>query len=81
MYKIIVAFAEVAEEINTMVNTINENMGDISRAMDENAKGVMDVATNAASLVEAMAQIQEETQQNERISQELSGEVGRFKNM
>lgn len=79
--KIIVAFAEVAEEINTMVNTINENMGDISRAMDENAKGVMDVATNAASLVEAMAQIQEETQQNERISQELSGEVGRFKNM
>ena len=79
--KIIVAFAEVAEEINTMVNTINENMGDISRAMDENAKGVMDVATNAASLVEAMSQIQEETVQNERISEELSGEVGRFKNI
>ena len=40
---------------------MNTGIGDISVAVDENAKGVTSVAENAVSLVEAFTNIQKET--------------------
>ena len=56
-------------------------LNDISVAVDESAKGVTNVAESAVSLVASMAQIQQQTASNQKISENLSNEVGRFKNV
>ena len=56
-------------------------LNDISIAVDESAKGVTNVAESAVSLVAAMTQIQKQTIGNQEISEQLSNEVGRFKNV
>ena len=58
---------------------INSGIGNISCTVDESAKGVANAAHSAGTLVEAMAHIQEETENNQNISRELRGEVERFK--
>lgn len=56
-------------------------LNDISTAVDESAKGVTNVAESAVNLVASMAQIQQQTITNQEISEQLSNEVGRFKNL
>ena len=63
---------ETMEDMNTGIN-------DISTAVEENAKGITNVADSAVTLVEAMSQIQKETERNQQISEKLNGEVSRFK--
>ena len=63
---------ETMEDMNTGIN-------DISVAVEENAKGITNVADSAVTLVEAMSEIQKETERNQQISEKLNGEVSRFK--
>ena len=63
---------ETMEDMNTGIN-------DISIAVEENAKGITNVADSAVTLVEAMSEIQKETERNQQISEKLNGEVSRFK--
>ena len=63
---------ETMEDMNTGIN-------DISTAVEENAKGITNVADSAVTLVEAMSEIQKETERNQQISEKLNGEVRRFK--
>ena len=66
-------------EISSTMQAMNTGIGDISVAVDENAKGVTSVAENAVSLVEAFTNIQKETESNQEISSKLTNEVNRFK--
>lgn len=72
-------FADNAGEIEETMKAMNIGINDISIAVDENVKGVTSVADNAVNLVEAIKQIQTETENSKNISQTLSDEVERFK--
>ena len=65
--------------INETMQVVNTGISDISVAMDENARGVVEVAQSMVSLVGELDQIQKATTENEEISLQLSGEVKRFK--
>lgn len=72
-------FAGNTGEIEETMKAMNTGINDISTAVDESAKGVTSVADNAVGLVEAINQIQAETENSKNISQILSDEVERFK--
>jgi len=79
MNEILDVVAANANEINETMKVMNTGLNDIAIAVDENAKGVTNVAENAVSLVEAFSQIHQETETNQEISLKLSSEVNRFK--
>ncbi len=79
--KLFETFAESSEEIKSTVTEMNSGLNDISVAVDENAKGVTNIADSAVRLAEVMSNIQEEIQSNRDISEQLNGEVSRFKNI
>ena len=60
---------------------MNQGINDISIAADESAHGVTTAAENVVNLVEAITQIQQETDNNREISGKLEDEVNRFKNV
>ncbi len=76
---ILTEFASNTGSINETLQTMNTGINDISTAVDESAKGITSVADNAVSLVESISRIQTESENNQEISQRLSGEVERFK--
>ncbi len=78
---ILTEFAGNSSDINDTIQGMNVGMNDIAAAVDESAKSVANVASNAARLVESMKQIQKETENNQDISLKLSSEVNRFKNV
>ena len=65
--------------IHETIEDMNTGINDISTAVEENAKGITNVADSAVTLVEAMSEIQKETERNQQISEKLNGEVSRFK--
>ena len=81
MDNLIEEFSRNTGEIKDTISAMTTGLNDISIAVDENAKGVTTVAESAVSLVTAMTQIQKQTIGNQEISEQLSKEVGRFKNV
>ncbi len=79
VHDILNEFAGNAGEIAETMKAMNTGISDISIAVDESAKGVTSVADNAVRLVEAINQIQTESENSKNISQMLSDEVERFK--
>lgn len=74
--------SEVAKntaDVSETMNGMNTGINDISTAVEENAKGITNVADSAVTLVEAMSEIQKETENNQQISDKLNSEVSRFK--
>ncbi len=71
--------AENTSDISQTMDGMNTGINDISTAVEENAKGITNVADSAVTLVEAMAEIQKETENNQQISKKLNDEVNRFK--
>ncbi len=69
------------QQIDDNMASMNTAINDISNAVDESAEGVSTVAENTVNLVDSMSKIQQETLNNRRISEQLSEEVGRFKNV
>ena len=76
---IISEFSEKADAIGDTMESMNTGLNDIAVAVDENAKGVSNVAESAAVLVDAISRIQMETENNQDISASLSEEVNKFK--
>lgn len=72
-------FAGNTNDINDTIQSMNTGINDIATAVDESAKAIVSVAENAVSLVNAISQIQQETENNQEISLQLSNEVNRFK--
>ena len=77
--EILSEFASNTSEMESIMQQINSGISNISCTVDESAKGVANAAHSAGTLVEAMAHIQEETENNQNISRELRSEVERFK--
>ena len=75
------AISQNTTTISDTMQAMNIGINDISVAIDENAKGVVNVAQSMVSLADEIEQIQEETTKNEEISMQLSDEVKRFKNV
>ena len=92
---IVQQYKEDAESVDAILKNLAANTADISQTMDDmsigindittvvedNAQGITNVADNAVSLVQAMVEIQRETEHNQKISQRLNDEVNRFKNV
>ncbi len=68
-----------AKEVSDTISRMNASMGDISIAMDENAKGVTTAAESAVELVGVMHTIQDEASENDDISKRLEDNVSKFK--
>ncbi len=71
-------FSENAVSIAKTMEIMNTGINDISITVEESAKGVSGVAEDAGSLVTAISQIQEESNNNKEIAEEFENEVGRF---
>lgn len=73
--------AEVANKASSMAETMqamDSGINDISYTVEESAKGVTGVATDASLLVQSIAQIQEQADSNNDIAHDLKVEVDRF---
>lgn len=81
MDKLLSEFSHNTGEINETIKAMNTGLNDISIAVDESAKGVVNVAESAVNLVNAMAQIKQQAENNQQVSELLSSEVNRFKNV
>lgn len=78
MALILSEFVEQASVINDTMRDMSVNMDDVSSTVGESAKAVSSVAEDAALLVGAISNIQQETEHTHRISEELQNEVKRF---
>lgn len=79
--EILTEFAGNSSDINQIIQGIHTSINDIAAVVDENAKGVTNVAANAAGLAASIRQIQKESDNNQDISLKLGEEVNRFKNV
>lgn len=66
-------------DISQTIDSMNTGINAISTAVEENSKGITNLADSAVSLVEAMSEIQKETEHTQQVSQNLNDEVNRFK--
>lgn len=78
MSRILGEFAEQAATINETMQDMNSGLVDVSTTVGESARAVSSVAEDAATLVDAMVQIQDESENSQKISEELQSEVNRF---
>lgn len=81
MSRLLDEFKRVSDDVSKNIEAMSNGINDISVAIDENAKGVTMIAESTGELVESVSQIQKEAENNHQISQKLSKEVGRFKNV
>ena len=78
MSRILGEFAEQAATINVTMHSMNEGIEGVSTTVGESARAVSSVAEDASVLVQAMTQIQDATEDSQRISEELQSEVKKF---
>ncbi len=78
MSRILGEFAEQASTINETMQDMNTGLMDVSTTVGESARAISSVAEDAATLVDAMVQIQDESENSQKISEELQNEVNRF---
>lgn len=74
-------FFERATEFSNMMSQVTAGVDGINIAVDESAKAVASAATNTAELVDALVVIKDGADKNLDISETLSEEVNRFKNI
>lgn len=72
-------FAGSTTDINEKIGTMTTSISDISKAVEESAKGVTDVAQTTVVLVTSMNDIHEEMSNSIDISSRLNEEVQKFK--
>ena len=78
MSRILGEFAEQATTITQTMEDMNSGIVDVSTTVGESARAISSVAEDASTLVDAMVQIQDESEHSQRISEELQNEVNRF---
>ncbi len=74
-------FAGEAANMAKTMQSMNAGINDIATTIDESANAVSTVATDASELVEAMLEIQNETNVNREVSEEVIAVVDRFKKL
>ena len=78
MSRILEEFVEQATTINDTMQNMNTGIVNVSETVGESARAVTSVAEDASVLVDAMSQIQDATEDSQKISEELQGEVNKF---
>ena len=78
MSRILGEFATQAATINETMESMNKGIVDVAATVGDSARAVTSVAEDASVLVDAMAHIQEATEDTQQISGELQGEVKKF---
>ena len=78
MSRILTSFVDQANVITGTMQDMNSNIVDVSSTVGESARAVGSVAEDASNLVGAISNIQDETENTQRISVELQNEVKRF---
>ncbi len=81
MDEILQDFAVSAQKLADTMAQMAEGIDGINIAVDESAQGVTSAAQSTGQLVEALVTIKTEADANREISEELQGEVKRFKNI
>lgn len=81
MDEILQNFAVNAQKLADTMAQMAEGIDGINIAVDESAQGVTSAAQSTGQLVEALITIKTEADANRDISEELQGEVRRFKNI
>ena len=74
-------FAQEASAMAGTMESMSTGINDIAITVDESANAVSTVAADATELVSAMMGIQGETANNRRVSEDMIGEVRRFKKL
>ena len=74
-------FATEASNMSSTMQDMNSGMNDIALSIDQSAKAVTTVATDASELVEAVVEIQSETNANQKVVNDLATVVNRFKKL
>lgn len=72
-------FAEDSERLEQSINSIKDALQSVSVAIEENARGVVNVSEVSAQLTESMRDIEKRADMNKKIGDQLAGEVGKFK--
>lgn len=72
-------FNRNAQELEDTMSEISEGIDGINIAVDESARGVTDAAQNTSTLVDALAIIKTEADNNKHTADSLSAEVKKFK--
>lgn len=79
MDEILSHFYESADRLRSTMAQMAEGIDGINIAVDESAQGVTVAAQSTGALVEALITIKSEADENREISEDLKGEVSRFK--
>lgn len=74
-------FAKEASQMEKTMSAMTSGINDIATTVDESANAVTVVATDASELVAAMVDIQSETDNNRRVSEDMISVVKRFKKL
>lgn len=72
-------FAEDSERLEQSINNIKDALQSVSTAIEENARGVVNVSEVSAQLTESMRDIEKRADQNKKVGEQLAAEVGKFK--
>ena len=73
------SLAEKAEVMNGTMNNMNNGVQGITASVDESAKAVSSVAEDTSSLVSALTNIKDMSDDNMSVAQQMETEVGVFK--
>lgn len=72
-------FADESMRLNKNIDSIKEAVDAVSIAVEESAKGVVDVTEMATDMTVSMESIKGEAEGNREIAGQLETEVGKFK--
>lgn len=72
-------FAEDSERLEQAINDMKDALQSVSTAVEENARGVVNVSEVSAQLTESMRDIEKRADLNKKIGEQLAAEVGKFK--
>ena len=72
-------FADESMQLNDNIDSIKESVDAVNIAVEESAKGVVDVTAMASDMTVSMESIQTEAEGNREIAGQLETEVGKFK--
>ncbi len=79
MNQIMEHFAQTSAELQETMDGIRESVEDVNTAVEESAKGIVNVTEMSVELTGSVGNIQQEADGNSNVADVLSGEVGKFK--
>ena len=79
MKRMLDSFADKANDMSKTMNNMNNGVQGISASVDESAKAVTSVAEDTSTLVAALTQIKDVSDDNQAIALEMHDEVNVFK--